>query len=175
MARFNYLIILVSALFLTFCSGQSDQELFDSANAKLSEKNYDEALILFEELVSNNSDSDLAPKALFECAKLYQGQVLKNLGSKESLVKSVQVYKSIFEKYPNYMEAGNSLFMAGFILANDLQDFDSAKETYELYLEKYPNGQLADDARVELENLGKTPEEILLEKIKTDQDDETAI
>ena len=67
------------------------------------------------------------------------------------------------------------LFMAGFILANDLQDFDSAKETYELYLEKYPNGQLADDARVELENLGKTPEEILLEKIKTDQDDETAI
>ncbi len=64
--------------------------------------------------------------------------------------------------------------MAGFILANDLQDFDAAKETYELYIEKYPDGQLADDAKIELENLGKTPEEILLEKIHPDMLDEKA-
>jgi TolA-binding protein len=101
--------------------------------------------------------------------------VLKNLGEKEPLVKSVRVYKSIFEKYPSHDEAENSLFMAGFILANDLNDLDAAKSTYELYLEKYPNGQLADDARVELENLGKSPEEILLEKIRKDTEDEKSI
>ena len=65
--------------------------------------------------------------------------------------------------------------MAGFILANDLEDLDEAKSTYELYLEKYPNGQLADDARVELENLGKSPEEILLEKIQNKNKDENTI
>ena len=65
--------------------------------------------------------------------------------------------------------------MAGFILANDLKDFENAKQTYNLYLEKFPNGQLADDARVELENLGKSPEEILKEKIQSENLDEKAI
>lgn len=175
MQSFKHLIILLISLLLSFCGGQTDEELFESGQKLLNEKNYDEALVIFEELANENKESELAPKALFECAKLYQGQVLKNLDSKSSLIKSVQVYKSIFEKYPANEDAGNSLFMAGFILANDLRDLDAAKSTYELYLEKYPNGQLADDARVELENLGKTPEEILLEKIRTESTDENAI
>ncbi len=55
--------------------------------------------------------------------------------------------------------------MSGFILANELQDYEAARKSYELYLSKFPNGELADDAKVELANLGKTPEEILKDKI----------
>jgi TolA-binding protein len=174
MKTFKIILLFVFSIMLTFCSSKSDKELFDNAQTLLTEKKYDEAVVIFEELVEQNKDSDMAPRALFECAKVYQGKVVKNLGAKESSIKSVDVYKKIFNNYPSSTEAENSLFMAGFILANDLQDFDAAKETYELYIEKYPDGQLADDAKIELENLGKTPEEILLEKIHPDMLDEKA-
>ena len=175
MKNLNLPIIIIISLFLTYCSGNSDEDTFKQGQNLLSERKYDEAFVTFEELVKDYKESKFAPKALFECAKLYQGQVLKNLSARESLSRSVEVYKQIFEEYPQYEEAGNSLFMAGFILANDLKDFEKAKQTYNLYLEKYPNGQLADDARVELENLGKSPEEILKEKIQNENLDEKAI
>ena len=93
MQNFKLLLLLIISTFLTYCGGQSDTELFDNAQKLLVEKKYDEALILFEELARENKNSELAPKALFESAKLYQGQVLKNLGAKESLVKSVKVFR----------------------------------------------------------------------------------
>ena len=171
----NYLMFAIILVTFTFCGGSSDKDLFEEANGLITDKKYDEALVIFEEIIEGNKESDFTPKALFECAKLYQGQVLKSVGPQESLKKSVEVYKNIFENYPNYEEAGNSLFMAGFILANELKNFDAAKQTYELYLEKYPTGDLADDAKVELENLGKTPEEILMEKLQNESSDEKAI
>ena len=54
--------------------------------------------------------------------------------------------------------------MAGFILANELKEFKEAGKMYNLYIQKYPNGELADDAKIELQNLGKSPEEILSHK-----------
>ena len=157
--------LFISILF-TFCSSKTDEENYDNAVKLLTEQKYDEAVVIFEEIVEQNKNSEFAPKALFETAKVYQGQVIKNLSGKESLLKSVAVYKKIFNEYPQSKEAENSLFMSGFILANELHDLDAAKETYELFIETFPEGSLADDAVIELENLGKTPEEILMNKIQ---------
>jgi len=171
----NYFLLFIMVIIFAFCSGQSDKKLFDEAANLVNEKKYDEAVVIFNQLVEENTESELAPKALFESAKIYQGKVIKNLNSHESLQKSVEVYKKIYNNYPTTAEAENALFMAGFILANDLNDLPGAKEKYELYLEKYPNGQLADDAKIELQNLGKSPEEILKNKIQEDFNDETTI
>ena len=157
---------LLISLLLTFCGSKTDQENYDTAVSLLNEQKYDEAVVIFEEIVEKNKNSELVPKALFEIAKVYQGQVIKNLSGQESLLKSVEVYKKIFNDYPKSKEAENSLFMAGFILANELSDYSGAKEIYELFIQKFPDGSLADDAVIELENLGKTPEEILLNKMQ---------
>ena len=157
---------LLISLLLTFCGSKTDQENYDTAVSLLNEQKYDEAVVIFEEIVEKSKNSELAPKALFETAKVYQGQVIKNLSGKESLLKSVAVYKKIFTDYPKSKEAENSLFMSGFILANELNDYDAAKENYELFIKEFPDGSLADDAVIELENLGKTPEEILMNKIQ---------
>lgn len=158
--------LLLIAILMTFCGSKTDQEYFDSAVGLLNEQKYDEAVVIFEEIVEKNKNGELAPKALFETAKVYQGQVIKNLSGKESLLKSVAVYKKIFTDYPKSKEAENSLFMSGFILANELNDYNAAKEIYELFIQKFPDGSLADDAMIELENLGKTPEEILMNKMQ---------
>ena len=175
MKQIRILIITIFSLLLAFCGGKTDQELYDEGIELISESKYDEAIAAFENLVEENVKSELAPKAIFECAKIYQGQVSKNITGRESLLKSVELYKKVSNNYPSSSEAENSLFMAGFILANELIDLNGAKAAYELYLQKYPEGELADDARVELMNLGKTPEQILMEKIQNEKSDETEI
>lgn len=175
MKNFRFIVVMLFSFLFTFCGGKSDKDLFESGMTLITEKKYDEAIVMFDNLLEENNQSELAPKALFESAKLYQGQVIKNLSGRQSLLKSVELYKKIFDNYPSSAEAENSLFMAGFILANELNDLEAAKKNYELYIERYPEGQLADDAKVELQNLGKTPEEILMEKMKNEKSDEKAI
>jgi hypothetical protein len=51
--------------------------------------------------------------------------------------------------------------MSGFVLANELNDYEQATETYNLFLDKFPNHDLATSAKEEVENMGLSPEEIL--------------
>lgn len=169
------LTLLIIAITFTFCSTKSEKELFNNATNLVKEQKYDEAVKLFEQLAQENTSSKLAPKALFETAKIYQGQVIKNISPRESLIKSVEVYKKIYNTFPKSEEAENSLFMAAFILANDLNDFSQAKENYLLYIKEYPDGKLIRDAKIELENLGKAPEEILKGKMDEDFTNESTI
>ena len=68
---------------------------------------------------------------------------------------AVENFKSIAENYADGVRHAESLFMLGFINANDIKDFDEAKKYYTIFVEKYPQHELADDAQYELENLGK--------------------
>lgn len=175
MKKFNFWVYILVSLIVISCGGKSDIELFEEGMSLIDEKQYDEAANVFEKISEDYPKSELAAKAIFESAKLYQGQVIKNISERASLVKSVELYKKVYNNYASSDAAENALFMAGFILANELTELNAARQTYELYLEKYPNGQLADDARVELQNLGKTPEQILMEKMKNENPDEKAI
>jgi len=57
------------------------------------------------------------------------------------------------------------LFMAGFVLANELNMYNEATETYNYFIEKFPEHELAASAKEELDNMGLTPEEILRKNI----------
>lgn len=56
----------------------------------------------------------------------------------------------------------NALFMLGFIHANEIHNYEKAKEYYQKFLELYPNSELAVSAKFELENLGKEPQKIII-------------
>ena len=65
---------------------------------------------------------------------------------------------------PQHPKAPTALFMMGFIYENDLGDLNKAKETYQTFLNRYPNDpDYADDAQNALKFLGKSPEEIIRE------------
>ena len=51
--------------------------------------------------------------------------------------------------------------MQGFVNENLLMDMDKAKYHYERFIKEYPNHALAKDTKVLIENLGKTPEELI--------------
>ncbi|MEN0006974.1 MAG: tetratricopeptide repeat protein [Bacteroidota bacterium] len=75
--------------------------------------------------------------------------------------KAIAIYDQIYENYPDYEKAPQSLFLKAFTLDNDLKRPDEARKLYEEFLERYPEDDFADDTQFLLENLGKDDEEII--------------
>lgn len=160
-------LLFIPIIFFFGCSSKSDKEYLKTAEDNVKSNNISEAIESYKTLVDNYPKSDLAPEALYQMASLYQNNLVKNLSKKESLEKSVQIYRSVFDKYPESKKAPLALFMSGFILANELNNYDEASKTYNLFLKKYPDHELSTSAREELKHLGLSPDEILKQKTAT--------
>ena len=110
-----------------------------------------------ENFVKKFPDDTLAPKYLFEKALLQEKQ------KKYSEVLST--LDGIYSQYPESKSASKAIFLEGFLYANVLNQLDKAKEKYQLYLDKYSqvDAKMTNDVKMELQNLGKSPDEILKE------------
>lgn len=89
--------------------------------------------------------------------------------------KAIELYSKITEKMPQHPKAPTAFFMIGFVYANDLRDLEKGKAAYELFLQKFPDDEMAESARGELRNLGKTPEEVLKEMLQNNPDSSNAV
>ena len=157
----KYLVLFLLSVFFISCSKTTDQEYFDQANKSFKENNIPEAIKSFESLINDYPESELAPKALVQIASIYQNQLVKNVKPQESFEKAQKYFMQVYEEYPDDQDAPKSLFLSGFILANDLKKYDNATSRFKLFLEKYPSHSLAESAKLELDNMGLSPEEIL--------------
>ena len=156
------IIALLTLLLIVGCSSKkSDKELFDEAQKNLKEDKIPEAVMAFEELVNDHSDSELTPEALSQLGSLYQNKQIKSLSERENLEKAIVLFKKLHDEYPKSDYAPAGLFMAGFINANELQNYPEAEKLYKQFLEEYPENELASSAQAELDNLGLSAEEIL--------------
>lgn len=152
--------IIFSFLFMMGCS-KSEQNYWDEAVNNQKADKYNEAVESYKALAEKYPESDKAAKALFEAAKIYQTNLVKGIDTKQSMLKAIELFDKINNEYPSSVEAPKSLFMKGFVEANELRNFDAAKAAYNLFLKKYPNDEMAGSAKAELETIGMTPEEIL--------------
>lgn len=154
----------VVLVFLAACSQNSDESLYQEAKSKIADGNYVGAINDYKKIVSDFPKSNYAASTKFELGKLYQGHVLPKIPREESMKEAIKYYTQVNTEYPDSVEAINSLFMIAFLEANEIGNLDKARETYEEFIKRYPDHELAVSARAELNNLGKTPEEILQEK-----------
>ena len=160
------IIALLTIFLIVGCSTKkTDKELFDEAQQNLKQDKIPEAVMAFEEIVTDHSGSDLAPEALSQLAGLYQNKLIKSISEKENLEKAIELFKKLHADYPKSSFAPSGLFMAGFINANELQNYDEATRLYKQFLQEYPNDVLASSAQAELDNMGLTPEEILMKNM----------
>jgi TolA-binding protein len=149
------------------CNSNKDMETFNAAEKKYNDKKYSEALIDYKLVIEEYSSSDYAAKSLMRVGSMYQMFLVPNVQSDESNKKAVEYYRDLYKNFPKSEEAPKALFMSGFILANNLNKLDEAKMTYQTFLDKFPKHELAPQIKIELENLGKTPEEILENKLSS--------
>lgn len=98
-------------------------------------------------------DDERAPEYLN-----YAGNTARDLGHFDLALK---IWQEVADSFPKAPSAPEALMAAGFTCENQTRNLDRAKKFYETMLEKYPEHELADDARFSLKNLGKSPDVII--------------
>lgn len=102
--------------------------------------------------------------AFFSCSKrmseLDYYNKANELMSSEKWEEAEANFQKILDNFPKGEHAAKAMFMIGFINANYTNNLEKAREYYSKFLEKYPNNDLADDAKYEIENLGKNIEDL---------------
>jgi len=100
-----------------------------------------------------NPKSEKAPTFLIDAAT-----IARNLGSGG---KTLELFRTVFERFPDHPKAGDALFYEAFTYDADLKDFKKAEAAYNNFMTKYPEHPFVDQAKVMLQNLGKSDEELL--------------
>lgn len=156
-------IFMFSVLILISCSNnlQEDQKLINEVDTLIAEKSFDEALNKCELILNKYPTSKYAMKATLEIGKFYHSKAISGVDETEQLKKAVDFYLKVYNNYPDSSETPKALFYAGFLLANELQMYDSAKVVYNKFVKVFPENELSQHVKYELENIGLTPDEIL--------------
>jgi outer membrane protein assembly factor BamD (BamD/ComL family) len=168
-------ILLLSGLMIIFVScGPSrdktvqqittlEKSLFSPESVSFNKEKADSLMSLYELFLKNNPKDSLAPGFLFKAAN-----IAMNSGDGP---RALNFFDQYLKDFPDQPKASISLFFKAFIYENMMQNLDKARETYLLFIEKYPNDDFTKDARLALMNLGKSPDELIRqfeEQRKTD-------
>ena len=84
---------------------------------------------------------------------------------------SVELFDQIMKDYPGYSKVPDCMFLKAFVYDNNLKEYKKAREFYEEFIKKYPTHEFADDAQACIDNLGKTPEQLMKEFETKQQED----
>jgi outer membrane protein assembly factor BamD (BamD/ComL family) len=95
----------------------------------------------------------LAPAMIYDAADL-----MMNMGKHGE---AFSQFERLRRDYPEHEKSEVALFLMAFITENELGDLGRARDLYGQFLKEYPNSDFADDARACIQNLGKSPEDIL--------------
>ena len=147
-------IVLMSAMILVSCGMKgTPEELWNSSQTEAGERDYHASIKALETLVTKYPDDPLAPQAQFRIGDIY----MNNLSE---LDRALEAYERTVEWYSDANEGIKALFMIGYLNANHLNNLDAAREAYQRFLDHYPDHELAPSVEFELDNLGRTIEEI---------------
>ena len=111
-----------------------------------------------ENYVKNAPKDEKSAEYLFNTGQLYQQ--LRDFKT------AVSVFESVYEQYPQSAKAPNALFLMAMSYKDNLNDTSKAKQYYTEFLQKFSQHELADDAKILLENIGKTDEQMFEELMK---------
>jgi tetratricopeptide (TPR) repeat protein len=85
----------------------------------------------------------------------------KYLGALGNNKEAIKVYNNLYNNFKSSENSSDALFMMAFLYENNIGDKEKAKEFYKKYLEEFPTKDFAKDAKFSLDNIDKTPEELM--------------
>lgn len=130
-------------------TGRSEMTIARSASLR-------NAYLQFANIWSSDS---LAAEYLFQAAMI-------DADIQEDVSSGIVHLERIVEEYPDHPITPKTLFLIGFTYAEQLNDYNKARDAYNSYLILFPDGEMAESVRIELETLGLRPQ------IEVPQDDE---
>ncbi|MPL63204.1 hypothetical protein SDC9_08825 [bioreactor metagenome] len=105
--------------------------------------------------VDNHAADTMAPLYLYKAINLSMGI---NNGAL-----AMQLTDRMLNEYPKYSRIPETVFLKAYIYENQLSNLGLALKTYQDFLSRFPEHDLADDAQAAIDNLGKSPEELIRE------------
>ena len=162
MNRILIFATLVSVISLVSCQPSREKmekkiasmetRLFD-AESGFSRAGADSLIQEYQDFAAAFPTDSLAPVCLFKAASM-----VMNL---QNGLRAIALFDEIRTSYPEYEKAPLCLFFTGYVQENVLGDIDQARVTYTLIIDTYPDHDFADDAQASINNLGKTPEQMI--------------
>jgi outer membrane protein assembly factor BamD (BamD/ComL family) len=165
MKRIHLLLLILTVILFAGCKPSRNKSaeqiktletaIYSPATTTFEKGKADSLMTMYETFISRFPDDTLAPVYTFRAANIAMNM---NDGTK-----SLEFFDRYITRYPDKPKAEVCLFFKGYVYENVLKNLDKAKETYLVFIEKYPKSQFADDAQMALQNLGKSPEEMFHE------------
>ena len=132
-----------------------ENRLSSSVTVNFDKAKADSLLGLYNKFILRFPNDSLSPKYLFRCAQLAMAN-----GDGQ---KSLEMFDRFITAFPDNPKAPSCMFFKAYVYENLLHNLDKAKEIYLTFAKKYPNNEFARDARIAVQNLGKSPEEMVRE------------
>jgi outer membrane protein assembly factor BamD (BamD/ComL family) len=132
-----------------------EKSIFSPEVVSFNKEKADSLLTFYGDFVKNYPNDSLSPGYVFKAAN-----IAMNSGDGP---KSLKFFDQYIQNYPGAPKAPMCMFFKAFIYENLMQDLDRARETYILFIEKYPSSDFTNDAKLALMNLGKTPDMLVKE------------
>jgi outer membrane protein assembly factor BamD (BamD/ComL family) len=132
-----------------------ETRLFSPRALSLDREAADSLLQLYSAFIKDYPSDTLTRQYIFRAATVYM-----NTGKGKEAVEMYDLYRT---KYPLDPQSAMCLFFSAYVNENLLSNLDKAQEMYILFIEKYPRHDFADDAQLALNNLGKSPEQMVKE------------
>jgi tetratricopeptide (TPR) repeat protein len=159
------LALILLGIFLQSCQSPEEKqlrkikaledELFGDLTGMINREKAIELVNAYVDFADNNPNDEKAAEYLFRAA-----DVSMNTGYPE---RAVELYTRVYREYPEFEKRPECLFLIAFIYENQLLNLQRAEHNYRQFLELYPDHDLADDAEILLEHLGKSPDEMVRE------------
>lgn len=131
-----------------------EKELIADSLQAIDRKKAKEMIDLYKQFGEKYQTDSNANEFIFKAADIANG-----IGEYRE---AIAMYKQVSTQ-ENFRKKAVALFLQGFIFENQLKDYFQARSIYEDFLKRYPDHALADDVNYSLQNLGKTPEELIKE------------
>ena len=162
---FSGFVLVTITLFLTSCSSpkeklsaeirEKEKKLYSDSSSVPSAAEAKEIIALYTRYATEFADDTISASYLFKA-----GDISSKINETHQ---AIELFGRMIEKYPDHASTPYALFLQGFIYENQMGDPMKAKPYYEAFLKKYPDHPIAGDVSFSLENLGKTPEQLIRE------------
>ncbi len=151
------LTVMVFILIVGCGQKKTQEQLYAEAFRYEQDENFDQAIETFEVLIKTYPQSEVVDSVLFRIGQIYSN----NIGD---FKKSVLTHERLIQHCPTSRLAAQSLFMIGYHFANSISDLDSARIYYQKFIDSYPDHELVNSVKWELDHLGQDINEIDLFK-----------
>lgn len=130
-----------------------EKELFNDEAGLLSAQQTGGIINAYMDYAENFPNDEMSADYLFRAS-----DVSMNMGN---FALSLNLLSRIQSDYSDFEKVEQCLFLQGFIWENYIGNTEKARDIYTRFLELYPDNDFADDVELSLQNLGKTPEELI--------------